>query len=90
MARKQALDKLLTEIRSEAPAKTIQTQLCPGVTDFVPWMKIAIPHGNGCYVQIDLSDIDPNYTAPPLATKDNILTDVAHTIINDGVYKLKI
>ena len=53
----------MTEVRENAPKGTVHTQLRPGEDDYVPWIKVAYPHGSGRYEQKKLNQIDPENTA---------------------------
>ena len=44
MARRKGLEKILADFRSRAPHKSIYTQLCPGVNDYVQFIKVSYPH----------------------------------------------
>ena len=46
--------------------------------DFVPWFKVALPHGNGRYAKRSLIDIDPDSSAPPFNLSGYVLSQRAN------------
>ena len=58
------LERSLAIIRNKAPKNSIKTQLRAGNDDFIPYIKVAPPHGSGRYEERSISDIDPENLAP--------------------------
>ena len=62
----------------------IHTQLRPGDSDYVPWVKIKWPTGSGRYTQKSLSLIDPNNETDPFKIRGLIPSEELSSKIDEA------